>query len=142
MLGAALLAAAAAVGASGCATPVGRVEIAVREVESRRPVAGAEVTVSPMYLMNPATGNPVNPIRREPDSGITDRFGIVRLDAPREHPFEIVLRQPFEATRRAIVEPLLHPSATGGAGPWIPLPAADPVDETAVEAQIRPPLGG
>ncbi|MFK7961466.1 MAG: hypothetical protein AB8G96_13180 [Phycisphaerales bacterium] len=129
-------------GLGGCATPVGRVEIAVREAESRRPIAGADVTIAPMYLMNPASGQPVNPIRRAPDAGVTDRFGIVRLDAPREHPFEIVLRRPFAATRRAIVEPTDHPASTGGASGWIPLPAADPSDETAIEAQVRPSLGG
>ncbi len=153
MLGAALTLAMVGLLLGGCRARTAGVEICLREAVSRRPVAGATVQVAGADLVDPATGSAIDPglaalaeaasgggvrlrSRFAGDSGTTDAFGLLWLEAPLDAPFEVLVLRGGDPVRRVMMSGAEHPAATGRATVWMALDG-DP-DAAVVELQLRP----
>lgn len=137
----------------GCRARTAGIEICLREAGSRRPVAGAMVRVAGADLVDPATGSAIDPglaalaeaasgggvrlrSRFAGDSGTTDAFGLLWLEAPLDAPFEVLVLRGGDPIRRVMMGGTEHPAATGRASAWMALDG-DP-DAPVVELQVRP----
>jgi len=128
---------------AGCGTAFQPVEVWVRERESGCAVVGAEVRIRPLYLIIPehplvAGGRSgyLNPFRTDGEGGRTDESGRVRLLAPTDHPFEVVVFRLGKTPQGRVMG--RHPKVLGdGVTEWLLLLGGIGEDEVELEVRLE-----
>jgi hypothetical protein len=122
----------------GCTARTAPLEIAVREIDSRRPIAGLDIRLAGADLVDPRSGTALDSARSggvdvltggdasarsgfTTVTGRTDAFGLLVLRAPVDAPFEILVLRAGDPVRRVMLGGHEHPAVQGRAGDWIAL---------------------